>query len=339
MRRRIFGPRLESRGRDATIATTGGTGSVDALHGRIRDLEGENQRLTLRVQDLQQQLWGRKAERGLLPAATSALSLFEPVLAGEGAPVAADALTPRRRATTTAPRGPRPLDPALPREVIALPDPPPTTRRCPVTGIPLVAGFTEHLEVLARRPATYYVQRYERTVWVSPAKTAPLATPWPAGVLPRARMHASVIAHIAAAHYSEHLPFYRLEQQLARTGVTLARSTQVSLMTQLDALVAPWVTHLKTAVLSSGYVHLDATPRRPSTCAIPHARVGCARRRSGRIGRGAPIPRSRGWSGSTISPRSPRRIPARCCRTTAAGCRPMAPRGSTRSTRSAHRTG
>jgi transposase len=73
-------------------------------------------------------------------------------------------------------------------------------------------------------------------------------------------MHVSVIAHLAAAHYSEHLPFYRIEQQLARTGLTLARSTQVALMTQLDALVVPLVAHLKAAVLASGYVHLDATP-------------------------------------------------------------------------------
>ncbi len=73
-------------------------------------------------------------------------------------------------------------------------------------------------------------------------------------------MPVSVVAHLAAAHYSEHLPFYRLEQPLARTGVTLARSTQVALRTQLDALVAPLVAHLKTAVLASGYVHLDATP-------------------------------------------------------------------------------
>jgi len=123
-----------------------------------------------------------------------------------------------------------------------------------------VPGFGERLEVLARRPAVYYVKAFERTVWVSPAKSAPVATPWPADVLPRARMPVSVVAHLAAAHYCEHLPFYRLEQQLARTGVALARSTQVALMTRLDALVAPLVAHVKTAVLGSGYVHLDATP-------------------------------------------------------------------------------
>ena len=238
----------------------------EVLQARIRDLEGENQRLTLRVRDLQQQLWGRKAERGLAAeAAAGALSLFEDAVAAapsaEGVGRAAGA--PRRPpgARPDGPRsGPKPLDPRLPREVIALPDPPVSARRCLLTGAALVPGFTEQLEVLARRPAVYYVKRFERTVWVSPTKTAPVATPWPEDVLPRARMHVSVIAHVAAAHYAEHLPYYRLEQQLARTGVALARSTQVALMRQLDALVAPLVAHLKTAVLASGYVHLDATP-------------------------------------------------------------------------------
>ena len=41
-----------------------GDASADALRGRVVDLEGEVARLTLRVRDLQQQRWGRKAERG-----------------------------------------------------------------------------------------------------------------------------------------------------------------------------------------------------------------------------------------------------------------------------------
>jgi transposase len=124
----------------------------------------------------------------------------------------------------------------------------------------MTPGFTETLEVLARRPAVYFVRHYQRTVWVSPAKTAPLATPWPASALPRSGIDASIVAHIAAAHFTAHVPYYRLEQQLARTGVSLARSTQVSLMAQLDARVAPLVDVLKQQVLASGYVHLDATP-------------------------------------------------------------------------------
>ena len=242
-----------------------------ALRARVHALEAaqaawhtEQQRLRLRIQDLEQQLQRRLRPQSP-PPPVGLLSLFgETPLPSPDAPADARPPAARARGGSAAPRaqplGPQPLDPALPREAIALPDPPASARICADTGVPLVPGFTQELEVLARRPAVYFVKRYTRTVWVSPAKSAPVMTPWPADVLPRARMHASVVAHIAAAHFSEHVPYYRLEQQLARTGVALARSTQVSLMTQLDTLVAPLVTHLKALVLGSGYVHLDATP-------------------------------------------------------------------------------
>ena len=88
----------------------------EALPARIRALEGENQRLTLRVKDLQQQLWGRKAERGLATeAAAGALSRFEEAL---GVAPSADAATrasgPARRDAGARP-GPKPLDPRLAR--------------------------------------------------------------------------------------------------------------------------------------------------------------------------------------------------------------------------------
>ena len=86
----------------------------------------------------------------------------------------------------------------------------------------------------------------------SPAKSAPVATEWPADVLPRARMHVSVIAHVATAHYADHLPFYRIEQQMARIGVDLPRNCQVSLMSQLDRLVEPLVRAIMRDVLGRG---------------------------------------------------------------------------------------
>lgn len=230
------------------------------LEAAQQEWRAEQQRLRLRIQDLEQQLRARSGGRGPASADVGLLSLFGDLGVAAVAPAAPTRPGARPTRPRAQPPGPQPLDPALPRKVIVLPDPPVAQRVCATTGVPLVPGFPEVLEVLARRPAVYFVKRYERTVWVSPAKSAPLATPWPSDLLPRARMHASVIAHIAAAHFAEHVPYYRLEQQLARTGVSLARSTQVSLMTQLDALVAPLVAHLHTLVLGSRYVHLDATP-------------------------------------------------------------------------------
>ena len=131
---------------------------------------------------------------------------------------------------------------------------------CPATGAPMKPGFIERLEVLARRAPEFYVKAYERVVFVSPAKTAPVYSPWPPDVLTRARVHASVVAYVAAAHYCEHLPFHRIEQHLARVGVDLPRVCQVSLMAQLHRLTEPLVLAQKKEVFASGYVQLDATP-------------------------------------------------------------------------------
>jgi hypothetical protein len=248
-------------------------GDVESRLARLALLEAAQQQwaadrhvLTLRIQHLEAQLRARAAVRDARSGDPDALSLFDDATMADAADDAtpgdaAGAVARKHARTMPAGRpGRQPLDPGLPRELILLPDPPEEQRRGAGIGGPLAPGFKQTLEVLARKPAVYYVKHYERTVWVSAAKTAPVATPWPADVLPRSGVHASIVAHIAAAHFSEHVPYYRLEQQLARTGVSLARSTQVSLMAQLDTLVGPLVEHLRQTVLASGYVHLDATP-------------------------------------------------------------------------------
>ena len=121
-------------------------------------------------------------------------------------------------------------------------------------------GFVETLEVLGRRPAVYYVQRYERNVFTSPARTEPVYTGSPGEVLPRSRVHVSIVAHIAAAHFCEHAPYYRLEKKLAQIGVDLPQVCQVSLMAQLDERMQPLVAAIRAQVWASGYIHLDATP-------------------------------------------------------------------------------
>ena len=236
--------------------------AAENLLSEVEKLRAEKRWLELRVKDLETQLYGRKSEQRRGPAGDDRQEWME--LLGE-----AKALAPELPASTpakapgkksTLPKGPKPLDPALPREVVKLADPELKELFCPETKRPMQAGFVESLEVLARRPPVYYVKRYERTVFVSPAKTAPVYAPWPADVLPRARVHASIVAHIAAAHFCEHQPYYRMEKQLERIGVELPRVCQVSLMAQLDERMRPLVSAIKEQILASGYVHLDATP-------------------------------------------------------------------------------
>lgn len=245
------------------------TGLQDAEHfermsARIVELEAtqtqltqENRLLTLKVAQLTQQLWGRKSEQ--LPQDPTQQSFFAVDRTDVSLPAFAASVAPPL--SSPRPKGPQPLNPLLRRDMIPLPDPAPHERICPRTGRPMVAGWQETLEVLARKPAEYYVKQYTRTVFISPAgDVAPVYTPWPSAVLPRAHMHASVIAHIATAHYADHQPYYRIATQLKRQGIHLPRNSQAALMAQLNALVTPLLTCLKRLVLHSGYVQLDATP-------------------------------------------------------------------------------
>lgn len=222
----------------------------------------EIKRLNMKIDMLNRRLWGAKSERSEEAANNEVLNLFSADLvaeleAYEGAESAAvrqvslDSSEPGSKKSKQS-KGPRPIDPNLPREVIVLPD--------PEGAESLKVAFKERLEVLSRRKPEYYVKAYVRSVFVCPDKSAPVATPWPETAWARAHVDASVVAHIATAHYTDHTPFYRIEKQLKRMGVSMARSTQVSLMKQLDTFLTPLVSKIKTDVLTSGYVHLDATP-------------------------------------------------------------------------------
>lgn len=213
---------------------------------RAAKLAAENEHLRQRLRALTRQVWGKMSERTPPPPAATPRSPAPKKQSDQ----------PQQRQ----PHGPRPFDAALPREIVKLPDPPPEQLVCPVSGKRMAPGFVDTVEVLACRPAVYYVQRYERTVFVSPAKSAPVYTPWPDNVLARSRVEASVIAEIAAEHYSEHAPFNRIEKRLARSGVRLPRSTQVALMKKLDRQVEPMAEVIKKGVMNSGYIHLDPTP-------------------------------------------------------------------------------
>ena len=244
----------------------------EKLLTKVVEQQAQIRWLELRVKDLETQLFGRKSEQRRDPAEENNLEWAELVGAAQAlAPSPAVPALKSPSQKSSIPKGPKPLDPALPREIIPVPNPELKDLFCPVTKRPMQPAFVETLEVLARRPAVYYVQRYERTVFTSPAKTAPVYTAWPADVLPRARVHASIVAHIAAAHFCEHQPYYRLEKHLERIGVDLPRVCQVSLMAQLDERMQPLVAAIQAQVWASGYVHLDATPIDLSDPARPGA--------------------------------------------------------------------
>ena len=73
---------------------------------------------------------------------------------------------------------------------------------------------------------------------------------------------AGLIAHTLVAHFVDHLPYYRLEQINARSGVHTPRSTLASWSGAGGASLTPlWEAH-RDFVLSAPVLHADETPVR-----------------------------------------------------------------------------
>lgn len=247
---------------------------IDQLRGEKQAWATERETLlatnrlqAFEIEKLRRELWSPKSER-YVPDETKQGKLFDDPVQPASAPEP-ERKGARRPARRGAPKGPKPLDPSLPRETVRVPDPELKELICPETGRSRQPAFVQQLEVLARRPAQYYVKVYERVVFTSPAKTAPVYSPWPSDVLPRSRMHASVVGYIACAHFADHQPYFRIEQQLARVGVELPRNCQVSLMDQLTERTKLLVEQIRRELFAEKYVQLDATPMEVADPARP----------------------------------------------------------------------
>jgi hypothetical protein len=69
--------------------------------------------------------------------------------------------------------------------------------------------------------------------------------------------------------YADHLPLYRLEDEFARAGVVIPRSTQVGLLDAATDLIAPLTDRMKELLLASNVVGMDDTPVRLQDAGIP----------------------------------------------------------------------
>ena len=70
----------------------------------------------------------------------------------------------------------------------------------------------------------------------------------------------SVLAYLTVSRFADHLPYYRLENILGRSGLRIDRSTQWRWMRRLAEGVTPLVTLMWQRVLQSQVIAMDETP-------------------------------------------------------------------------------
>lgn len=216
---------------------------VTTLQAMVRQLLAELARLRGQLDQALKHRFGRRSERRKAPAA-------KPAKPAKAAPHGRSAL-------------PEHLER---REVIH--DLSEAEKRCPCCGEPRVCIGEQTAEQLEVEPVKFFVLRTVKKSYacrrcdpdVVPAEQR-LATAGPAQVGPVAKglCGPGLLAHVIIAKFADHTPLARLAGQLARSGVTIARSTLGDWLAAAAGLLSPLVLLMRQRLLHSRVIHSDDT--------------------------------------------------------------------------------
>jgi transposase len=163
--------------------------------------------------------------------------------------------------------GRSPLPGHLPREEVVhdLTD---EEKLCPCCGTPRVRIGEQTAEQLELQPARFFVLRTVRKTYacrhcdpaaVPPEQRLTTAGPGQVGPIPKGLCGPGLLAHAVTAKHADHVPLHRLAGQLARSGVTVARSTLGGWLRQAADLLSPLVALMHQRLLLSRVIHGDDT--------------------------------------------------------------------------------
>ena len=228
---------------------------------QLRVVRTERDLLQEQLNHYKRQLFTAKSEA----AATNQKDLFFNEAEVEGAksqPAAEEAEDDQVEvpAHKRAKRGRKPLDPALPREVVRheLPE---NERVCPHDGAALTEIGVETSEQLDIVPQQVRVIRHERVKYACPCCDGGLRlAAKPPQVIPKGLLSEAALAWVISSKYLDGLPLYRQAALLGRFGGTdLSRNTLSASVVRVGLATQPVINLLRDALLDSFIVHGDET--------------------------------------------------------------------------------
>jgi transposase len=113
---------------------------------------------------------------------------------------------------------------------------------------------------LAQVSSSYTILEYQHPVIKHPETHQVITTPAPAGLFPGSFADFSVIAGMMIGKFVDYLPLYRQHQRLARAGITISRSSMVTLLNRSISLLAPIAEAQFKHILGSRVLTVDETP-------------------------------------------------------------------------------
>jgi len=234
----------------------------DALAGELRVVRTERDLLQQRLAAFVRKLFAAKSEvRG---AHQQDLFLNEAELLGQGSTPAPESPTSEDDTVAVGahrrtPRGRKPLDPALPRELLRH-ELPASERICPHDGATLTEIGVEVSEQLDIVPQQVRVIRHERVKYACPCCDQGLRlAPAPARLIPKGLLSASALAWVVVAKYLDGLPLYRQAALLGRFGGALSRNTLAASVVRVGEAVQPLINLLRDALLEAPLILGDET--------------------------------------------------------------------------------
>jgi transposase len=207
-------------------------------------------------------LYGRRSERFLEDPAQG--RLFEAPAEGtlptpELPEAAEEEITYQRRRKG---HGWSELPKHLPREEILL-DVPEAERQCGCCGQRMVKIGEDRVERVDYRPAKIVVKVYVTPKYACPNKDGGVQQiETPPGPVPGGRFDFGMVAQVVTSKICDHLPLYRQQDVLARSGIELSRSTLCQIMASAAFLLEPLALLLKQRLLQSDWLGADDTPVR-----------------------------------------------------------------------------
>ena len=156
-------------------------------------------------------------------------------------------------------RGRKPLDPALPREVIRH-ELPAAERVCPHDGARLVEIGVETSEQLDIIPQQVRVLQHQRVKYACPCCDQGIkVTPAPVRIIAKGLLTEAALAWVVTSKYQDSLPLYRQAALLGRFGGDLSRNTLAASVVRVGQAVQPIINLLRDHLLESELVFGDET--------------------------------------------------------------------------------
>jgi transposase len=108
---------------------------------------------------------------------------------------------------------------------------------------------------------------------VDEVKTTMIAASLPEPLIERCSAGNSLLAYLAASRFADHLPYYREEDIIRRSGLSIPRSTQWRWMRKLGQALLPLVQFIRQRLLTCDVLGIDETPCPILDPELPHTRT------------------------------------------------------------------